>query len=305
MRKERRRPGITLFQLLVVLAILAILVGLLLPAVQKVREAAARTQSQNNLKQLGLACHNYQSTYNQLPPGNDTNSFSTAAYILPFIEQDNVFKMIDFKKPSDDKANAEMRQVIIKTFLSPNDPAPAMIIPGSGGTSYLYSAGSKQALDNNDGVFFQDSKTSLARIFDGTSNTIMIGETLRGDGGTKPVTVLRQQVALDKDALKGVTADTGVAYWKDGKRITGDRCGAWIDGRFLQGTFNTMLPANDERPDVSCAGLGGVSGLRGERKTINVAFCDGSVHALSTTLKPDVWKAISTTAGGEVVNFND
>src|SRR5690348_16038085 len=108
------RHGFTLFQLLVVLALLAILLGLLLPAVAKVRLAAARMQSANNLKQLALAAHNYHSSYNHFPPGNDDNNFSTAAYLLPYIEQANIFNTIDMKKSIDDKANAAARKAIIK-----------------------------------------------------------------------------------------------------------------------------------------------------------------------------------------------
>src|SRR5258708_4949979 len=122
MRQASHRPAITLFQLLVVLAILLILLGLLLPAVAKTRQAAGRVQSMNNLKQLGLALYNYEAAYSQFPPGVDRNNFSTSAKILPFIEQNAVFAKIDFKKSIDDKDNAAMRAVHIKVFLSPQDP---------------------------------------------------------------------------------------------------------------------------------------------------------------------------------------
>jgi type II secretory pathway pseudopilin PulG len=304
MRKAPVRPGITLFQLLVVIALIAILLGLMLPAVQKVREASARVQSQNNLKQIGLAVHNYHGTYAALPPGNDANNFSTAAYLLPFIEQDNLFKNLDFKKPSDDKANAEARKIHIKIFESPQDMVPGGTAD-SAPTNYLFCAGAKAALADNDGIFYQDSKLRFTDVTDGTSNTLMTGETLKGDGNTKPVTVQRQHVQLDKDALKGIKPDAGVADWKDGKHIAGDRCGAWIDGRFLQGTFNALLPPNDERPDVSCAGTGGVSSLRSEKSFVQVGICDGSVRSVSTKVKPAVWQALATRNGGEVIDVND
>src|SRR5438445_13732450 len=96
---RNRRRGFTLFQLLVLLALLALLFSLLLPAIAKVRQAAGRSQSQNNMKQIGLACHNYFAVHNKFCPGNDANNFSTTAYLLPYIEQDNLFKQLDFKKP--------------------------------------------------------------------------------------------------------------------------------------------------------------------------------------------------------------
>jgi prepilin-type processing-associated H-X9-DG protein len=291
MRRQRSRKGLTLFQLLVILALIAILIGLFLPAVAKVRSAAARSQSQNNMKQLGLAVHNYHSVYNVMPPGIDDQGFSTTAYLLPYIEQDNVFKMIDFKKSIDDKDNAEMRKLKIKTFLSPNDPLDVSKSEW-GPTNYLF----------NNLVFFHNSKTNLAAIPDGTSNTIMTGEDLRGDGGTKAVTMLRQHVLLDKDALKGIKPDSGVADWKDNKHIAGNRCASWMDGHFLQGTFNGELRPNDERPDVSCAGLGGVSGLRSLTDYVNVGMCDGSVRSVNAKkISHETWKAAMTPNGGEVL----
>src|SRR5207253_9056028 len=100
--KTHTRPAFTLFQLLLVLAFLALLFALFLPAVAKVREAASRAQSQNNLKQIGLAAHSYYDANGHFPSGNDDNNFSAVAYLLPYVEQQNIYQMIDFKKPMDD-----------------------------------------------------------------------------------------------------------------------------------------------------------------------------------------------------------
>ncbi|HEV3256020.1 MAG TPA: DUF1559 domain-containing protein, partial [Gemmataceae bacterium] len=163
-----RRPALSLFELLIVLALLALLFALLLPAVFKVRVAAARSQSANNLKQLALANHSYADTNQVFPSGNDDNNFSAAARLLPYIEQDNVYKLIDFTKPSTDPANANVRQVLIKIFINPRDPQMGAVA-GVGPTNYLFNAGSEPSLKDNNGIFYQDSKIKFSDITDGTS----------------------------------------------------------------------------------------------------------------------------------------
>src|SRR5207237_10197356 len=101
--RSRTRLGFTLFQLLLVLAFLALLFALFLPAIAQARIAAARAQSENNLKQIALGAVNYKHTFGAYPPGNDANNFGAAAYILPYIEPDNLYQSIDFKKPVDAK----------------------------------------------------------------------------------------------------------------------------------------------------------------------------------------------------------
>src|SRR5437016_1935936 len=98
-RVRKLKRGFTLIELLVVIAIIAVLIGLLLPAVQKVREAAARIKCQNNLKQLGLAAHNYEGALGQLPPGMDIQHVGCIVYLLPYMEQEPLFKAFSFRPP--------------------------------------------------------------------------------------------------------------------------------------------------------------------------------------------------------------
>jgi prepilin-type processing-associated H-X9-DG protein len=296
-----RRPAFTLFQLLILLALLVILFALMLPAVAKVREAAARTQSQNNLKQIGLALHSYHDANNRLPPGVDARGFSASAYLLPYLEQANLFQQIDFMQPMDGKANAGARALKIKLFLNPNDPIMSVSMD-YGATNYLYCAGALADLDKNDGILFLDSAVRLVDITDGTSNTMMAGETLKGDCMVKATDVRRQHVQLKKDSLQGLKEDAGEKEWKDDKNIAADRCSSWMDGRFLQGTFTGTRTVNDKRPDVNCGGLGGWSGLRTLTGTSNILMGDGSVRAVGVGIKLETWKTLATRAGGEVIN---
>src|SRR5262249_49795632 len=142
------------------------------------------------------------------------------------------------------------------------------------GTNYLFSAGTKPSLKDNNGLFFQGSKIKLQDVTDGTSNTIMIGETLRGDGGAKAVDVRRQHVQLMADALKDLTDDSGAEDFKNNKNIAADRGHCYLDGRFLQGTFTGTRMLNDARPDVDCGGAGGLSALRSLDDMVSVCIAD-------------------------------
>ena len=123
----------------------------------------------------------------------------------------------------------------------------------------------------------------------------------RAYGKEKAEDVKRQYVLLGSGALKGVKPDSGTSYWKEGvKNIAGDRCASWMDGRFLQGTFNGRLLPNDKRPDVSCAGAGGASALRtlADSTPVLVGMGDGSAHVINPKISETTWKNAIDPADG-------
>jgi prepilin-type N-terminal cleavage/methylation domain-containing protein/prepilin-type processing-associated H-X9-DG protein len=212
---RRKRKGFTLIELLVVIAIIAILIGLLLPAVQKVREAAARAQCQNNLKQMGIALHAHHDALGRLPPGgaNDQPPFGTDApnsqhwgsswmvYILPYIEQSSIFQQWQFSNNSgylNANDNAVASGVEIKTYFCPASPLPHFRAPNQGNAvafigNYVGISGAVDGLISgfsekryNDlpcggkisggGVMIPNGQLRLIDIADGTTNTIALSE---------------------------------------------------------------------------------------------------------------------------------
>jgi prepilin-type N-terminal cleavage/methylation domain-containing protein/prepilin-type processing-associated H-X9-DG protein len=209
MRRSKIRPAFTLIELLVVIAIIAILIGLLLPAVQKVREASNRTKCQNNLHQMGLALHNYALGYGQFPPAYENKPATPFSYIpgwgwgtiiLPYLEQDNLWR--EFKIPPSlfgNGANPAPPNALTQTYLSvqrcPSDNGPKLNTFRNNHATSNYRAvcgtenhgGPYAFITNQDrgGVLFQNSKIKITDVTDGTSNTLAIGECMFDETTTK------------------------------------------------------------------------------------------------------------------------
>ena len=190
-RRMHRRGGFTLIELLVVIAIIAVLIALLLPAVQQAREAARRTQCMNSLCQVGLAIHNYEMAHNVLPPGsvNPTGPIrsepsgyhmSWAVQILPYIEQQNIFRMIDFTVGAYDPKNEAIRKLVVPTFLCPSDSLYSPGLQQTGPSSYAAVHHDDEApIDHgNHGAFVLNMAVSLDSVTDGSSSTLFIGEKI-------------------------------------------------------------------------------------------------------------------------------
>jgi prepilin-type N-terminal cleavage/methylation domain-containing protein/prepilin-type processing-associated H-X9-DG protein len=310
-----RRHAFTLIELLVVIAIIAILIALLVPAVQKVRESAARLQCSNNLKQIGLAMHNYEGVFKAFPQGRNQwpKVVSAHARLLPFVEQANVQKLVNIEGTLADPQNVLASQTPIGLFLCPSDPQNGRV-PGlpDYGTNYAACNGTGvttdsagnitgfQTIATGNGIFAQ-VPVRPTDVLDGLSNTAAFSETLLGDGQmptTNPPTgsrLLILEVAGGGDPTPSA-CDAGSGTWVP------TRGGQWINGHFGNTLYNHYYPPNPVGK-WDCGNGSHNKALSTARSNhsggANLLLGDGSVRFVTDGVQLGVWRALATRAGGE------
>lgn len=319
-RSSTRHGGFTLIELLVVIAIIAILIGLLLPAVQKVREAAAREQCANNLKQIALACHGYHDANGTLPPGYDHNSFSSFAYILPFMEEGNIYNEINFTVKYSSSVNAPAMGAWVKSYICPSDihtQVPSQWAPSNyrvnQGNNLLWGLPPTTTSNVNygmpapDGPFYENSAVKLINITDGTSLTAMASEACEGTFDPNQFSPYNTQYLGQAVGLYPSTPDQAYAMcqsvgWQNPTyNNMYDVGGPWIYGYHSNTIYFHVGPPNS----LSCmypSGRIGTSANSRHTNGVNVARCDASVGFVTNSISLSDWRAFGSINGGEVFN---
>jgi prepilin-type N-terminal cleavage/methylation domain-containing protein/prepilin-type processing-associated H-X9-DG protein len=329
---RQRRPGFTLIELLVVIAIIGALVALLLPAVQTAREAARRAQCVNNLKQIGIALHNYHAALGCFPVGflyayqgasplssPSQYRWSALAQMSPYLEQTILFNALNFNFPIAFQptsggslfwpyypANTTAMGAQVASYLCPSDggPAPAA---GSGPISYAFCAGDGSnggdATDAN-GAFILGPPQSVASLVDGSSQTVAASEQSLGIPGpysqTTPTPVPSPWSRAMGRVAAGPLTDSACAAAGSGWLLNKGAC--WWDGNYQNTLYNHYLPPNAGRPDCIVYHNPGWKSARSYHPGgVNVLFCDGHTVFVKDSVDLRAWRAVSTRAGGEVV----
>ena len=328
MKRTYSRSAFTLIELLVVIAIIAVLIGLLLPAIQKVREAAARITCQNNLKQMGVALHNYLDARSEFPPaarypaGPNDEPWSAPARLLSFLEQGNLQRQIDWRQPPETQpefvgTRVEMFLCMSEINDRPFQEGDLQVYP----INYGLNQGTWQVFDpttnkGGDGAFAPNKAFRTADFADGLSNTLAVAEVkaftpyLRDGGNPSGNGVAPPTSAAEVIAYGGELSEAGHTEWTDGK----------VHQTGFTTTFvpNTVVPysANGKEYDVDFNSSR--EGLRSDRVTyaavtsrsyhtggiVNVLLMDGSVQSVNSDMNLNVWRALGTRSGGEVVTHN-
>ena len=314
--KFSRPKAFTLIELLVVIAIIAILIGLLLPAVQKVREAAARMQSLNNLKQMGLGLHAHHDAYQTLPSGFTSNptgiwlggandpvpetgpGWSLFAHILPFIEQDNLYRQIRFDLPIDNPANQAARETIVKVYVDPGDTAPHLIDitdsgnpPAAGNTPTVMTQAAVCSYAGNlgtlmyeqqpfTGVFHRNSKVRLTDITDGTSQTIGIGERMSRH---------------TRSSWVGVVPGQELVYAPESPQYNS----ALRSFNFRPAITAVLVHVRSSAPSLNGSPGGFIGPHTAGTQFLNM---DGSSRLITANMSPNIFRALCTRNGGEVIS---
>lgn len=313
-RLTNRQDGFTLIELLVVIAIIAVLIGLLLPAVQKVREASARTKCSNNLKQVALGMHNFHDTYGHFPAGNkyagnyfsggfnaNSNEMTWVTFLLPFIEQDALYRKVDFNNnmgapsgPNGAVDNSLVAKTPIPMMLCPSDrPESTLFYSGWTRGNYVanYGIGPYVSVHTNPtaensvtspGPIGINSRFAVVHITDGTSNTALVSELIRA-GGNDARGVMHYPEGpqyMHNYSPNDPTAD----LTRPGcESIPGAPCTVGHSGWSDRNIIHTARSRH----------VGGV----------NMALCDGSVRFVRDSVAIATWKAVGTimAVSGEVV----
>jgi prepilin-type N-terminal cleavage/methylation domain-containing protein/prepilin-type processing-associated H-X9-DG protein len=299
------RPAFTLVELLVVIAIIGILVALLLPAVQMAREAARRAACTNNLRQIGIALHNYHDVYLTFPPARNAWPLvhSPQARLLPYIEQETLQRLVDYKLPLSAPANVAASQMVLKLYVCPSDGSGRVDGSTHGGTNYVANVGSGTEsfglIAAGDGVFTQNF-LGFRELIDGSSNTAAFSETLLGNGLTSlsaPPRDRRRERLLVAGGNDTTPADCNAAngVW------SGQRSAKWIDGHYGNALYNHYYVPNP--PEWDCGNASGNKALSTARSLhpagVNVLMADAHVNFTASNIELRVWRAISTRCGGE------